>query len=292
MLPAVTTPRTNTYIIDTSSGTEIARLMKQSRLLTRSMGGVFPELGDELAHMHSILDLACGPGGWVLDAAYAYPAAEVVGIDIDTSLVEYARAHAWAQGLENATFQEMDITRPLDFPDHSVDLVNAHFLFGVLYKNAWTPLVAECLRVLRSGGVLRLTEMERPICNAPAGEQMSNLLAQALFQAGRSFSPDGRTIGITPLLGKFLRDAGYERIEQKPYTLEYSAGTPLHVALCENGLVGAQLLKPLYLSMGLITEEAFEALYQQVSIELLSDDFCGLWPMHSAWGRKRLGELV
>jgi hypothetical protein len=40
--------------------------------------------------------------------------------------------------------------------------------------------------------------------------------------------------------------------------------------------------------MGMITEEAFEALYQQVSIEVLSDDFCGLWPMHSAWGRKRL----
>jgi hypothetical protein len=52
--------------------------------------------------------------------------------------------------------------------------------------------------------------------------------------------------------------------------------------------IGAQLLKPLYLSMGMITEEAFEALYQQVSIEVLSDDFCGLWPMHSAWGRKRL----
>jgi ubiquinone/menaquinone biosynthesis C-methylase UbiE len=288
LLPITTASRTNTYIIDTSGGTEIARLMKQSRLLTCSMGGVFPELADELAHMHSILDVACGPGGWVLDAAYAYPNAEVVGIDFDESLVQYARAHARVQGLENAVFQDMDVTSPLAFPDHSVDLVNARFLFGVLPKNAWTPLVAECLRVLRPGGVLRLTEMEKPICNAPVGEQMSALLAQALFQAGRSFSPDGQTIGITPLLGKFLRDAGYERIEQRPHTLECSAGTPLHVALCENGLVGAQLLKPLYLSMGLITEEAFEALYQQVAIEVLSDDFCGLWPMHSAWGRKRL----
>ena len=288
MLPVITTPRTNTYIIDTSGGTEVARLMKQSQLLTRSMGGVFPELGDELANMHSILDLACGPGGWVLDAAYAYPTVEVVGIDIDASLVQYARAHARVQGLENATFQDMDISRPLAFPDHSVDLINARFLFSVLSKNAWTPLVAECLRILRPGGVLRLTEMEKPICNASAGERMSALLAQALFQAGRSFSPDGCTIGITPLLGKFLRDAGFEHIEQKPHTLECSAGTPLYFALCENGLVGAQLLKPLYLSMGMITEEAFEALYQQVSIEVLSDDFCGLWPMHSAWGRKRL----
>src|SRR5437588_2953165 len=229
--------------------------MNQSQLLTRSMGGVFPELAEELANMHSILDLACGPGGWVLDTAYAYPTARVVGVDIDASLVQYARAQAWAQGLENATFRVMDITRPLAFPDHSVDLVNARFLFSVLPKNAWTPLVGECLRILRPGGVLRLMEMEKTICNAPAGEQMSALLAQALFRAGRSFSPDGNTIGITPLLGKFLRDAGYERIEQKPHTLECSAGTRLHVAFCENGLVGAQLLKPFYLSMGLITDE-------------------------------------
>jgi SAM-dependent methyltransferase len=168
------------------------------------MGGVFPERVDELTHMHTILDLACGPGGWVLDAAYAYPTAEVVGIDIDASLVQYARAHA--QGLENAAFQEMDITRPLAFPDHSVDLVNARFLFGVLPKNAWTPLVTECLHILRPGGVLRLSEMEKSICNASAGEQMSTLLAH--FQAGRSFSLDGYSIGITSLIGKFLRNVG------------------------------------------------------------------------------------
>jgi SAM-dependent methyltransferase len=141
--------------------------MKQSQLLTRCMGGVFPELGDELANMHSILDLACGRGGWVLDAAYAYPTVEVVGIDIDASLVQYARAHARVQGLENATFQHMDISRPLAFPDHSIDLINARFLFSVLSKNAWTPLVAECLRILRPGGVLRLTEMEKPISETP-----------------------------------------------------------------------------------------------------------------------------
>src|SRR2546425_7852039 len=64
-MPVINTHRTNTYVIDTAGGAEIARLMNQSQLLTRSMGGVFPELAEELANMHSILDLACGPVGRV-----------------------------------------------------------------------------------------------------------------------------------------------------------------------------------------------------------------------------------
>src|SRR5713226_5004294 len=95
-MPVTNIPRTNTYLIDPCAGSEIARLMNQSRLLTRSLGGVFPELAEELANAGSMLDLACGPGGWVLDAAYVYPAARVVGVDIEASLVQYARAQAWA----------------------------------------------------------------------------------------------------------------------------------------------------------------------------------------------------
>ena len=84
-------PSENTYILDAESGTEMARLMKQDRLLTQGMGGLFPER-DDVSSMHAILDIACGPGGWVLDVAYAYPKIEVVGIDISNTMIEYARA--------------------------------------------------------------------------------------------------------------------------------------------------------------------------------------------------------
>src|SRR2546421_6673892 len=60
------------YVIDAESPAETARLMKQDRLLTECMGGVFPE-GVDLSPSTSILDLACGPGGWALDVAFAYP---------------------------------------------------------------------------------------------------------------------------------------------------------------------------------------------------------------------------
>ena len=64
------------YVIDVESPAETARLMKQDRLLTECMGGVFPE-GVDLSTSTAILDLACGPGGWALDVAFAYPHIQV-----------------------------------------------------------------------------------------------------------------------------------------------------------------------------------------------------------------------
>src|SRR5712691_5576152 len=62
----------STYFIDAESAAEMARLMIQDRLLTKGMGGLFPERAD-LSNLHRILDIGCGPGAWALDVADAYP---------------------------------------------------------------------------------------------------------------------------------------------------------------------------------------------------------------------------
>ncbi|GHP00378.1 hypothetical protein KSF_104250 [Reticulibacter mediterranei] len=53
----------NRYFIDTESAAEMARLLQQERLLTRAMGSLFPSDLDP-THLHRVLDIACGPGGW------------------------------------------------------------------------------------------------------------------------------------------------------------------------------------------------------------------------------------
>ncbi len=35
-----------------------------------------------LSQVHLVLDLACGPGGWAIDVARAYPNIDVMGVDI------------------------------------------------------------------------------------------------------------------------------------------------------------------------------------------------------------------
>jgi ubiquinone/menaquinone biosynthesis C-methylase UbiE len=112
--------------------------------------------------MHNILDIACGPGGWVLDLAFEYPKTKVVGIDISSTMVEYARVQAWTQGLENASFTVLNALQPLAFPDHPFDLVNARSLVGFMPDKAWPVLLQECTRVTRPGGVIRMTEFDEP----------------------------------------------------------------------------------------------------------------------------------
>src|SRR5579872_5078914 len=136
----------NTYILDSESASEMARLVGQDRLITQGMGGLFPERND-ISNLRDVLDIACGPGGWVCDVAFANPDIQVTGIDISNKMIEYARATAWSQKLENASFSVMDALKPLDFPDNSFDMVNARFLVAFMPKAAWPKLLEECVRI-------------------------------------------------------------------------------------------------------------------------------------------------
>ncbi len=238
----------NTYILDAESGTEMARLMKQDRLITKGMGGLFPER-DDISTMHDILDIACGPGAWVLDVAYRYPKIEVVGVDISRTMIEYARAQAWTQGLNNAHFQAMDVLKPLAFPDNSFDLVNARFLVGFF-------------------------------------EEWMALTFRAIQMAGLTSSPDGRNFGITPLLGRLLYEADCQDIDRKPHVIDFSAWTEEHESMYQNCVIAFKLVQPFLIKMGVTTQEEADQKYQQMLIEMMMKDFYALWYYLTVWGRK------
>src|SRR3989442_1004047 len=69
----------STFLIDPESGAEMVRLTDLHKMTTQYMGGLFPQSLD-IAHIHHVLDLACGPGDWVQDMAFEYPDMEVIGI--------------------------------------------------------------------------------------------------------------------------------------------------------------------------------------------------------------------
>jgi ubiquinone/menaquinone biosynthesis C-methylase UbiE len=276
----------NTYFIDAESGAETARLLHQDRLITRHMGGIFPERLD-LSNVHDVLDIGCGPGGWVLDVAYAYPGTKVVGIDISRTMVQYARAMARVQLLDNASFEVMDATKPLDFPDNSFDFVNARFIFAFMPTGAWPKLTQECMRITRSGGIIRFTEFDvYGVTNSPACEKFTEWGSHAFKLAGQSFSPDGRGVGLTPMLGHFLRDGGCINIEQAAHVIDFSAGTEEHETMRQNSMVVFKLMQPFLLKTRVATQEEMDRVYEQMLAEMLSDDFCGTWFYLSVWGQK------
>ena len=97
-----------------------------------------------------LLDAGCGPGSITLDLARVVAPGEAVGIDIQPSQVERARAFAAQRGATNLRFEVADIYQ-LPFPDRSFDAVFAH---GVLmHLRQPVRALAELRRVLRPGGI-------------------------------------------------------------------------------------------------------------------------------------------
>jgi|GEM_PF-2687044 SAM-dependent methyltransferase len=144
--------RPNSYLLDTESPAEMARLINLDQMTTRAMGGPLGEQAlERRAQLRTILDMGYGPGGWVLDAAFTQPESEVAGVDISKTMIAYANARARSQGISNASFEVMNIMKPLDFAAASFDLVNARFLFAALPEAIWPSFLSECMRLLRPG---------------------------------------------------------------------------------------------------------------------------------------------
>jgi SAM-dependent methyltransferase len=192
----------HSYVIDSEQPAETARIIEQSKLFTQAMGGLFPDELD-LSGVRRVLDLGCGPGQWVNDVAFEYPKWEVVGVDINATMIAYAHALARSQGRPNISFEVIDITCPFAFADASFDLINARFMVGFQDTTSWPVLLAECRRVLAPGGILLLSEGERGISNSPALQRLEGWLTRALSEQGRTFSVDGVLFSVIMALLSF-----------------------------------------------------------------------------------------
>lgn len=273
------------YALEAENAAEMARLMVQDQVLTQAMGGVFSEQTD-LSGIHHVLDIGCGPGGWILNVAQQHPDIRAVGVDISHLMIEYATSLAQTQGLTNAQFQVMDVTHPLAFPDNSFDLVNGRILVGFLTKPQWSALVQECARITRPGGILRLTEAEWGFTNSPAFDTLSGFIGLAAYRAGHSFSPHGRTIGTANVLRLLLREAGYGDIQCKAHAVDYSTGTPLYEGNVQDHLIFHKLIQPFFVQMQVASQEELEYLYEQMEAEVQDKDFCAIDYYLTVWGKR------
>ena len=108
-----------------------------------------------------------------------------------------------------------------------------------------------------------------------------------------------RHLGITPMLGRWLRDAGCggqretatysiwgiddRVIHETAYAIEVSAGQPAHEEFVRQARRFAQQVKPFLLHTGVIEEMEHAALRDQLEGELASPEFCGLSFLLRAW---------
>lgn len=281
--------RRDTYLLDPENAAEMARLEIQGSLLTRGMGGILPELENRLPEgCARVVDLACGPGEWVREVAQAYPQVEVIGIDISQLMITYARAKAEDMQLGNAHFRVGSVLESLDFLDDSLDLVNARFLGLVQQRERWGAFVRECVRVVRPGGLVRLTECDDSgRTSSAAGELLRTWLLEASRRGGYGLAPTADSLGTTTHLAGLLSEAGCQEIIQRPWTIDCSWGTELYTSQRQNHMVGFKQAERLFVRLGLTTTEEFQVIYDQMLVESASETFRSTLSLLTATGKKR-----
>jgi ubiquinone/menaquinone biosynthesis C-methylase UbiE len=280
----MTTNPNNRFVIE-ESPTELEWLRLIGPLLTEGMGGLFSEYTNLPSDIKSILDIGCGPGDWILAVAGTYPDLTVTGIDVSKTALEEAASHARERGYENVHLHLIDATQPLDFNDASFDLVNARTIVGFMNPDQWPKLLGECQRVLRPGGIVRLTEFTEGLTNSAAAGRLWEFYAKALAKTKRSFDPDGRHIGIINHLPRLLREADFTDVQMKAHPIEHNAYTLRREGWYKNYSIVFSLLKAFVLNVGVATEAEFDSLYQQFQGEFLAESFAGLEIYLTVWGK-------
>src|SRR5258708_22857632 len=116
------------FEFETESGETMAWLLNADKIITKGMGGTLPEQAD-LSGIKRVLDIACGPGGWTLEAAREHLEIEVTAIDISESMIRFAKALATSRGYDNATFKAMDVKQPPVLANASFDRLTERTLY-------------------------------------------------------------------------------------------------------------------------------------------------------------------
>jgi ubiquinone/menaquinone biosynthesis C-methylase UbiE len=275
------------YIVqDRESRDEMTRLEIQDKMLTAGMGGVLPELADPTS-LRRVLDVGCGTGGWLMEMAKAYPMIErLIGADISSKMLEYARAQAKAEGLDGRVqFQTMDALRVLQFPASSFDLVNQRFGVSWLRQWEWRKILLEYQRVTRPGGIIRITEYNYPEGNSPAMTKLWDINLKAHHHSGRFFTASSD--GITRELARLMTQHAIQDVQTQVHTLVYRAGTVEHQSFYQDMALGHRVALPFFHQWTRVPSD-YQQIYQQALKEMQQPDFVATWKLLTVWGTKSI----
>ena len=179
---------------------ELERLQLQSRVWEPSGRQLLTKIGDGSGGR--TLDVGCGALGWLrILGDWVGTSGQVVGTDVDESLLDAARSFLETEGVSNVEVVVDDLFDSKLEPQ-SFDLVHARYLIAPLGRGS--EQVASHQRLLRPGGSLVLEEWDLGSWHfnppAPAAERLIRLLSEIFAavggEAGRELPERLREIGI------------------------------------------------------------------------------------------------
>lgn len=155
-----------------------------------------------------VLDVACGTGRFLGQVHASLPHARLVGLDLSAPYLKVAREHlAHVPDLSLVA----DNAESMPFADGTFDAVTSVFLFHELPSDARRNVLAECLRVLRPGGLLAILDSTQLDDSPELAFFLGNFprLYHEPYYKGYSQLP----------LPELVRDAGFELQEDRTHFL-------------------------------------------------------------------------
>lgn len=144
--------------------------------------------------VRDVLDVACGTGRWVREMARRFPAANVIGFDINREQLDASLAEGTETVPENCTYVPGDALQRFQFPDASFNFVMARACSSFIPAMQWPQVVGEMIRVTRPGGWIELRDFG-----------LANSKNAALNELTVKFANMAQGRGMTPGAGPFLR---------------------------------------------------------------------------------------
>jgi SAM-dependent methyltransferase len=219
------------------------------------------------------LDVGCGALGWLrILSEWVGPSGQVVGGDVDESLLDAARSFLEAEGISNVELVVDDLFESQLEPQ-SFDLVHARYLIAPLGRGG--EQVASHRRLVRPDGSLVLEEWDLGSWHfnppAPAAERLIGMLSEIFASLG---GEAGRG------LPELLREIGIEEPELDAHVVALKPGHPyLRLPLQFSVALESRLLETL-------SEDELASLRREAESELAEPGRWGTtFTLIQSWGR-------
>lgn len=147
-----------------------------------------------------ILDIGCGTATLTIIIKRTYPESEVIGLDGDPRILEFARAKVAKTGFDITLNQGMAFDLP--YADDFFDHVFSSLLFHHLTRENKIRTLREVFRVLRPQGELHVVDFGKP----------QNILMYLISLVVRR--SEETSDNIKGLLPEMFRNAGFEQVEE------------------------------------------------------------------------------
>lgn len=120
-----------------------------------------PRLEEKLRHGATLLDVGCSGGTFMLALAREYPTCRFVGVDIDRNALPLAETAITQAGLsERLSVREMG-AEVIEF-DNAFDVITLNSVIHEVRPPLKPQAVARCLKALKPGGMLLITDFSLP----------------------------------------------------------------------------------------------------------------------------------